>query len=195
MTCFFTWSISHIPCCPGPHSSCISFLAVIIQAIITASHWAERVFLEYRVMGLTHRHRHQRCQLRNEWAESVETRGCWVGQWLFCFSDLCSWTHSPLQSRDLSQRLAKPWGDNFQGLSHEIPRQHPSRSRRAELEHSERADGGDCGKNRFRWGQTLHLFLRGCLSEFVLDELLKPHQRDELECWIRRYFPPQISLL
>lgn len=135
-------------------SSCISFLDVIIQAIITASHWAERVFLEYRVMGLTHRHRHQRCQLQNEWAESVETRGCWVGQWRFCFSDLCSWTHSPLQSRDLSQRLAKPWGDNFQGLSHEIPRQHPSRSRRAELEHSERADGGDCGKNRFRWGQT-----------------------------------------
>lgn len=101
----------------------------------------------------------QHWQLWDGWAKSVETSGCRVGQWLFCFSDLCSWTHSPLQSGDLSQRLAKPWGDNFQGLSNEIQRQHPPRSRWAELEHPKWADGWDCGKNRFWWGQTLHLFL------------------------------------
>lgn len=145
--------------------------------------------LENRVTGLTHHHRHQHWQLWNEWAKLVETGGCPVGQWLFCFSDLCSWTHSPLQSGDPSQRLAKPWGDNFQGLSHEIQRQHPYRAGWAELEHPKWADGWDCGKNRFWWGQTLHLFLWGCLFEFALDVLVKPHRRDVRKCWIHCYFP------
>lgn len=151
---------SHTFCILLQYSVLLSSLLISLLVYHLSSPLECKFLTEF--IGLAHHQEHEDLEL---WEWMNELNG-WKSEWLltchwsFCFSDLCSWVHSPPQSGNLSAWLAQPWGDNIQRLSDEIQRQHSPCSWRAELGHSKWADSWDCWKNRFWWALTM--LFSGC---------------------------------